>query len=797
MAEGGNVLVSEELSPRAVAELLAAARDQVVEVACRRVSDGRTFVRRNAALALSLLDPIDATALDKLAIARKDEDPVVRRHAISGFAPSSVPSERALPVLIRALDDEDEGVVHLASDGLERHLLRAGARVYKLAIHLLAESSFAILIRATDVFKAIGERTLVPLAASIAHPNGFMRRWARETLQGFGAAAVPVLIDALKRPHLRDAAARTLEGMDAFEQDHVGRLAQLSGGDDPDTQAVAFRVLTHVHKVFARRRQRLADVPHPEFYARQLGAAQLAHATEGVTAQALLWNLRDGRWHVRANSLRLMALVVQDGDSRRSLASGVLPLARDAEWRVRYAVAESARAILGDRAIPILVETAGDAKRDVAVQARRELEELAKQATAPLVRALEAAEDSAALHHAVGALVSAGKQAVPALREAVCEARTAIGRAGAVEALVALEARGAGERKALVAALTDEDDRVRFAAASALGRLVRGDQVVLSALRARLSAETVKPVRRAIAKAADLVVGKVPKPKTLTPAPMPAPRFGDELLTREALAPHLDALGIDALRPLFVDGRAVVRHNAAVALSLDESLSGDEDVVRWLLVSLKDGEEVVRVAAARAIGRLKPPPSTTVPALSAALAKASGAFELALVDAHVAYGRGALGPMLEALATRLHMGPEAVSAIAERVPSALDEPLARHLFRPASYSVRQLAADLLAAKGPAAAGVWPLLAEAVEDPLGRLRVKVVKAIGCCAEPSVSVYEALLIVGNYDARASVKAAIEEATERLVRRLDPKVLRASGGVEGHKLAWLRQIEVMAGP
>ena len=789
-------LEHEELSPRRAGELLTTHADAIVKAACGRVADGRVLVRRNAALVLSLLDPLPELALARLDVARKDEDAIVRRHAISAYASSGVPADRAADALVRALDDDDDGVGQLAIDGLERILSRAGVAIWRRVVEGLADASPFVLMRATPLFERLGEPAVITLTATIAHPHAALRRWARETLQSFGARAVPTLLEALARPALREAATRTLEGLDGFDDSHLERMAGLLGGADAELQAAAFRVLAAMQKAFARRKQRPADVPHPEFYVRSLTERQLAQATQGVSAEALLWNLRDGRWYVRTNSVTLMALVAQPSDPRDLLEAALRPLARDGEADVRLATARAAARVLGPAAAPLLLEASVDADPKVAAEARRQLLALAPRAIRALAAALGAARTEAEVEQGLTALAAAGDAALPVLAEVARRGPAPPARAAAVAGLVRLGARTGPGREALIAALTDADERVRAAAAQGLGALFRDDDEVLQALRGQVGRERSAGARQAAALAADRVAGREPPPKVKAAARLPSASFGAQRLSfadleRAAAAGAVEALSLDALRALTTDGRAEVRHNTALALGLHPIAAEDDELVRWLVLSLKDGALEVRAAAARTIARLKPLPMSVLPPMGIALVDAQGEVEAALLDALVAYGRGALGPLLDALAERFALTADDIARVAAHLPTGLVRAVSQYLHRPARYAVRGLAADLLAAMGPRAAESWQDLSDAVEEPLGTLRGKVVRAIGRCAKPSVDVYEALLVVGNYDNRASVKVAVEEAIDQLVARLEPDTVAAVGGREGQKEAWLRAI------
>ena len=100
MSGAAESLESRELSPRQAGELVGGeGGDEVIAAAIARVADGRVAVRRNALLALSLVDPPGDDVVATADIARKDEDPVVRRHAVSIFGHQAVPVERALGAL--------------------------------------------------------------------------------------------------------------------------------------------------------------------------------------------------------------------------------------------------------------------------------------------------------------------------------------------------------------------------------------------------------------------------------------------------------------------------------------------------------------------------------------------------------------------------------------------------------------------------------------------------------------------------------------------------------------------------
>jgi len=780
------ILESKELAPRAAASLLEQDRHEVATVARGRITDGRVQVRRNAALLLSLLEPPDPFSLVRLDLARKDADPVVRRHAMAGFSQPGVEPVVSLPALVRGLADDDEGVSLLAGDGLERILRQSGPESFMKVIDLLAKGNFVSLIRGTTVFKRLGDRAIVTLTITIAHENTTIRRWARETLASFGAAAIPVLIDALRRPTLRAAATATLEAMDDFDEGHMASVAGLFGDGDTDLQSAAVRVLGAMKKVFERRRQRPADVRHPEFYGRALDDAQLEGATEGVRAEDLLFNLQDNRWFVRANSVLLMARVVTADDSREVLLGALRPLIRDPDPPVRLAIAQSAPAIGGLEAIPLLLELAADAKARVSAAAKASLLGLGPGAVPSVFDAIGQTKSLDVVQRGIDVIAEGGPEALAVIHKRARIGRIPMVRAAAIECLVVRGDKDARTRGLLIDTLRDEDPGVRRAGANALAQLVRDDKHVLAALKNLTATETEPAVRRAAALAADRVAGIEPKPKVMPATPMPLPGFDQRLFELPALEKARGALDLTTLKRLTGAGRPVVRRNVALAFSL-HPVAKDEDVLRWLVLSLKDEDERIRIAAARTLGRSGGPAPIIVPALAELLTDAGEAFEGALMEALMAFDRRAIGPALEALAERPHIMSDVASRLAAAIPDAMIPALAAYLHRPARYGVRRLAADLLAALGPKAEAAWPDLAQAVEDPLGRLRTRVVHAIGRCAPPGDAAYETLMVIGHHDARASIKGAVEEAIEALIARMEPAELEAAGGVDGQKQAW----------
>lgn len=792
MSGAAQSLEDRELTPRQAGELVTGeARGEVVADAIARVADGRVAVRRNALLVLSLVDPPVEAVLATADIARKDEDALVRRHAVSIFGHEAVPVARAMKTLLRALNDDDEGVAMLAADGIERALRRSGPQPYLQLIDGLADGSFVMLIRATEIFRRLGDNAIVTLTVAIAHPNGFIRKWARDTLGHFGGAAIPVLLDALRKPALREAAVRTLEGMSAFEESHMEAVAVLSGGADVAIQAAAFRVLMAMQKVFERRQQRPATVSHPEFYARSLEATQLATATEGIRAADLLWNLRDGRSFVRANSVVLMGLVAGPGDPRDLIATALRPLLRDPDARVRAAVIAWAIPLVGPLAVPLLLAAAAQRGKKLAARALAALEKAAGELVPEIFDALDHARDVETVERGVAVLVKGGgKEAHDMALRHVAAGRTATGRAASIGVLVGLGGKAPADRAALVSALEDDDAGVRRTAARGLAQIVRDDAAVIAALKALAGRESDLETRRAAALAADVVAGRPPRPKVLPPTALPMATFSERALSRAEIDKAKAKLPLEAVKPLLTDGRPEVRANAAAALALHD-VAGDEDVVRWLMLSLRDDDGRVRAAAAHTLGVLRPAPTSVIPRLAEALQHADSALEVTVMAALAAYGRGAVGPALEALADRAHLLDATAARLAAVIPDELVGAVASYLHRPARPTTRGVAADLLAAMGPRAAGAWKDLAEAAEDPLGRLRVRVVRAIGRCAEPGVTPYETLLVLGHHDARASVRGAVEEAITTLVARLDPAVAATPGGVEEQIQAWLATI------
>ncbi|MFT7582045.1 MAG: HEAT repeat protein [Myxococcota bacterium] len=780
-------LEAGELSRADAAKLIG--NQAIVEEAHKRLHDGRARVRRNSALVLSLLPELDADSCEQLAIAVKDSDDLVRGYAIQAFAGKGVGREVAIVPLVQALDDDSESTTLTAIAGLVYHLEGAPSASYRKAIAALGNGSLVTQISLSEAFSKLGNPAIVNLTAALGNPSGHIKKWARSTLRAFGAAAINTLIEALGHARLRDMAVRVLEGMDSFEDGHIPVLGTLAGGNDAATQAAAIRVLKAVQKVLERRRQKPAEVINPAFYKRFLDAQEIQDCAEHADGQALLWNLRDARAYVRINTMSLLAALGITGMVRARALTAMKPMTRDTDKLVRLSVATYGPTIGGADAAPLLGSLTKDAERSVRHAARKALIAIAANAPDALESLLRTSKDLALLDAAVNALVTTGKPGRQVARKLLRGGGLSTTRRAAVMLLERSAEREDTDVRALTNALGDQSPRVRLASAAALGQVVRDDDTVWATLQQVARGDGNAMVRRAAALSADLVRGRGPKPKVMPPAELPFPAFETHRLTAAQMEAKRKALVPAKLMGLRTSGRAEVRHNVAVATGLLGT--NDADTVRWLVVCLRDTDPGVCSAAARSLGMIDAPALDTVPPMAALLLTADGALEAALFEGLMSYAHLALSPMLEGVAGRTHIQPETVQRLADAVDDALILALARHLYRPSSYAMRQLTADVLAAIGPRAVAAQKDLLDVLDDPLGRLRAKVVRAVGRVCTPTVAVYEELLMIGNNDARLSVRAETEVAIDALVNRLDAKQLATIGGVEAQKDVWLKSL------
>jgi hypothetical protein len=302
----------------------------------------------------------------------------------------------------------------------------------------------------------------------------------------------------------------------------------------------------------------------PDFEERKLSASELREVEQHIHVDEMLFALQDGRAHVKINAARALGV---KGESAGRAAAAMGVTLKDSVAAVRK---ETAKALgkLGPSAVDAaaeLVAALGDSDDEVAETASETLEELGKAATDALIKGLDAGGEAHGLR--VGALIAKLPDAQALLAEAF--------KSPAVNTQVNA-ALGLGQ----------------------IGPSVSG--AALAALRGARTGGDGR-TREAVRRALDQIEPKGPSGPKAVVIDGFEERFLD-VKDLEKSKPALESTGVADLTAHMMDGRDVVRANAAAALGLLGAAS--LSAASTLGVKLRDDSARVRLACAQALDKI-------------------------------------------------------------------------------------------------------------------------------------------------------------------------------------------------
>jgi HEAT repeat protein len=443
--------------------------------------DADADVRWAAAAALERIG--DAAAVPGLLAALRDANAGVRRAAAEMLG--QIGDATAVPGLLHALGDADERVREAAAAALGQ----IGAPAVPGLLAALRDADADVRWAAAEALGEIGDAAVVPGLLAALRDADWRVRWAAARALGLiGALAVPGLLAALgdANADVREAATEALgEIGDAAAV--PGLLAAL-GDTNADVREAAAAALgkigdaAAVPGLLAALRDADADV-------REAAAWALRKIGDAAAVPGLLAALRDADADVREAAAWALGEI---GDA--AAVPGLLAALGDVEARVRRAAAEALEQI-GDAAVPGLLAALGDADERVREAAAAALGQIGAPAVPGLLAALRDADWNArrAAAEALGQIKDAtsvpkllevldgseviSRYALAKVRERVSELlyrmieRVAVEDRDHYDPEKTLVQIGALAVPGLLAALGDADERVRQAAAWALGQI--------------------------------------------------------------------------------------------------------------------------------------------------------------------------------------------------------------------------------------------------------------------------------------------------------------------------------------
>lgn len=789
MTTSGSDFYHDELEPEQIEVLLSGGTLTVNEVV-EGLWHGQVRVRANAARGVRFLTSLPDPGEAILRIASKDPELGVRSAIIAAVASGLGSHPVAVPILFDAVTDGGEGIRDTAIQGLERRLLAGRATVMPYFSAALGDVRPAVAAVAAQLLvKAGGEAAIDALVPLLGHDDPRYRRAAYDILDRLKWGGIDALIAALREPAPRPLAAKLLSGLGEISEAQRAALEALRTAADEVGDAafgeLVAKVLSDIGRPVEVPRATPPVVPIAGFFERALEGAELGGAAD---VDEVLHALRDGRGFVRGNAARWLGLSeAARVDSR--VAARVVdrlgPALRDADAAVRASAATALGGLGGEEAVRLVVGALADpvgAVREASIEA---LHGLGPEVLGAVLEAVHAAAPPvvARVFAGVRELVALhGAGAVQALADALRGGRelTALGREAACLALGDLGPAAEDAAPALLGALDDPNEDVRAAAALALGFLGVDDEIILSDLK-RMLRDSVPAVRRQAALAASRITGKPLDDRSAAePQPVPIDGFEDEVLGRAVLRDGAASAGLERLLHALRDGREIVRQNAARAIGClaEEGAEGIERSAQPLALLLRDGDATVRRAAVDALRDLG---KQAVPAawfLTGALHDPEPTVRDAVVDVLVALYPEAEGFLVEALRTDTASAREGIFNVWYRLARDGVPSLGEALRNPSGL-IRLNAAwalELLAKRG--ADEVLDALEDRLADPIGQVRAAALAAIdaikgGKPRQPRVLEPEPI-DVPDFDREVlerDVLAAHHERTspERMVRAL----------------------------
>lgn len=753
-------LAAAPLTEHQATTLLESGAIAVDKVLSRHLFDGRLLVRRNGALLLSLAPPLEDFAARRMELALRDADGVVRASALKAWVRAQLSPDVAMRACVAGLGDVKEEVQEIAVEGALTLLERGGGLGADQLIGATADSRPYVRFAAVDVLRRAGARVLDALIEGLLHPQGVARRYVRQLLRQLGAPAGAALVALLEDDRCQAEAAKVLTDLDVLSP-QLRPAVKAMRAKGPMIRALADQILQDWSKAEEKRLNQPAPVALPAYYERALSDDEAAQACGGLTSLQLLFNLRDGREVVRANTLVMLRLMeLQAADIERVLG-GMVPMLRDEVPVVRV---EAAKAYAHHKGALGPLVAAGQDKDETVRSCVHTLLTATARVDMPGLLSTLAEGQSRHYNVVIDALLSAGKDVLAQLEQAIKTGASPMVREVCARVLGSTGKPTTSALTALLGALQDEHDAVRFRAVWALDKLDATDDKVIRTLMRLEMSETARHVKRAAYKGVKRL-SALAQERRRAAEPEPSPELATVEMTSEIAVVEVSKLAPKQAVRLLGDGRAKVRANVARGITA----AIDTDAGQALLRGLKDASPEVRQASALSIARNRMDPQVAIPGLLDALVRAAPPVDEVLVQAVASYGEDAHGPLMATLAERSYR----VARTTGRVAPAFDHILAKRLGdclkHDRTTAVRRNAADVLGMMGASAgeSAVSDLLA-GLQDPTPSLRLQIIGSLAQIAPPSEEVRVALRNILTLERRASIHRAIDRALQVIEAR-----------------------------
>ena len=495
-------------------------------------------------------------------------------------------SEKAIPRLIKALEEENSNVRSSAASALGK--IGSEAAIPGL-VQAIEDADSAVCLSAASALGKIGSEAAIPgLIKALKHADSAVRWRAAETLGKIGSeAAIPGLIKALKHAYF-DVRWRAAEALGK-----IGSEAAISGllqALEDENSAVRLRTVSALGKIGSEAAiPGLVKALEDEDSAVRLRAEEaLGKIGSEASVSGLVKALED-----KDSAVRLRAAEALGKIRSEAAVSGLVKVLEDGNSNVRLRAAEALGKIRSEAAVSGLVKVLEDKDSAVRLRAAESLAKIGSQAAiSELVKALEN-EDSAVRLRTASALGKAGSEAaisrlVKALEDEDSAVHlrmaSALGKAGSEAAI-----------SRLVKALEDEDSAVRLSAVSNLGEI--GSEAAVSGLVKALEDDNFT-VHLSAASALSEIASQAAISESFKALE------DDNFTVRSSTASALGKAGSEAAVPGLV--KALEDENFGVRLSAVFTLGeiGSEAAISGLVKALEDEEFIVRSSAVSTLGKI-------------------------------------------------------------------------------------------------------------------------------------------------------------------------------------------------
>jgi len=571
----------------------------VVQGLTAALRDQQASVRFAAVSALGELTPPAAAAVPEIVAILGDKEPLLRRAAAEALAGIGPAAEAAAPALVAALRDPEADVRMHAAQALGR-IGGPGQAAARALAGVLAnrEEDVSVQMFAAEALGLIGPAGVPALRSGLRHGQPVVREMSARALGGMGAEAEPAvsaLIQALSDEDewVAKAAVEALGKLGGVAAAAEPYLLSLSQGNDEELRQAAAAALSAIQAGGAPGGSQEVAIALPAASA----AAPAVRAAESGLADAVAIEAPEGDLGREAGESSPVAIAAAPAPSARPAVRAAEPevpgpvavqsteAAETGGQPVEYVWAEpglaggqaqqprlGGSAAVGQAEVADVVEpaeagsrgpagvaTAGPRPTDpgtaaavasildglrrgvrpAARQAEGALAQLGEPAIGPLCAAL--GDGNATVRSAAaGALAKIGAPAAPAVMDALTGSPDPQVRCGAAAVLGELDAPEAARVEALVRAMGDGEQRVRFAALQALEGMGAAAAPAVPALSAALTGRSeAPPIRR---KAAQVLASIGPGAAGAVPALMQALR-DDDLWVRRFAASALGSIG--------------------------------------------------------------------------------------------------------------------------------------------------------------------------------------------------------------------------------------------------------------